>query len=69
VKKHERAQAGAVHKLNLREIKNNVFLCLSETLNVGPDAGDIRGVEIIINFMLLGHETLPSDQGKFKIHI
>jgi hypothetical protein len=69
VKKNERAEARAVHKLDLRKVKNNVFVSLSETLDVGPDAGDIRGVEIIFNFMLLGHETLPSHQGKFWIHI
>jgi hypothetical protein len=69
VKKNECAEARAVHKLHLGKIKNDVFLSLSETLDMGPDAGDIRGVEIIFNFMLLGHETLPLHQGKFKIHI
>jgi hypothetical protein len=27
-----------------------------------PDAGNICGVEIVINFMLLGHGTLASRQ-------
>ena len=61
VKENERAEARAVDKLHPRKIENDVFIGLGEALDVGPDSGNIGSVEIIINFMLLGHGTITSE--------
>jgi hypothetical protein len=56
VKENKGAEAGAIDELHLREIKDDIFVSLGETLNVRPHAGDVGRIEIVVNFMLLRHK-------------
>ena len=53
--KHERPETRAVDKLDLGKIEDDVFVGLGQALDMGPDTGDIGGVKIVFNFMLLRH--------------
>jgi hypothetical protein len=58
VKEDESAKPGAIDKIDLGKVENNVLFGFGEAFDMGPDAGNVGGVEIVVNLVFLRHDRL-----------
>jgi hypothetical protein len=55
VQENENAKAGAIDKLNLRKVQNDILARLGKALDLRPHARDVRGIEVVVDIIFLRH--------------